>query len=100
MGLHTKTFAIKGFNNNDNFSITFNTDEASVLKSSKGLIWPIQLICNELSPEDRFQPNNVMSSGLWFGKKYLTMEVFHIPYIKELENEGFEWMSEMVLKTF
>jgi hypothetical protein len=98
---YKKLFSEGSLSSENNISVTFNIDGAPVFKSSKSSIWPIQFICNELPPEDRFEPNNVMLAGLWFGDKDPKMDIFLIPFIKEaleLSENGFEWTKESGVK--
>jgi hypothetical protein len=41
----------------------FNTDGASICKSSKLTLWPVYLIINELPLGKRFSPENVILAG-------------------------------------
>lgn len=45
------------------FSITINTDGVSLQKSNTLSLWPIQLICNFLPPEYRYNCNNIIVAG-------------------------------------
>jgi hypothetical protein len=65
-------------------TLTLNTDGAKVFKSSKkGSLWPIQLIINELDPSVRFNPENIIICGLWFGSDP-PMELFFKPLVEEI----------------
>lgn len=49
-------------------TLSFNTDGINVFKSkSKGSLWPIQFVINELDPHVRFKPENIIVCGFWFG---------------------------------
>lgn len=54
-------------NHPENISFTFNTDGASVFKSSNVSIWPIYLIVNELPYRLRMKKENMLLAALWFG---------------------------------
>ena len=69
----------------DNISFMFNTDGAPVFKSSKMSIWPIYLVINELPINIRFNKENMILAGLWFGSKKPFMLSFLKPIVKELE---------------
>lgn len=49
-------------------SLLMNTDGVQVFKSSTESLWPIQLICNFLPPNLRFNKNNIIVCGLYLGK--------------------------------
>lgn len=83
-------------NKNPPLTITFNTDGSPVFKStSKSSLWPIQFILNEISPRQRFNQENVMLAGLWFGKSP-NVDVFFKPFIDELNalsTDGLAWRT-------
>lgn len=65
-------------------TLTINTDGAKVFKSKKaGSLWPIQGIINELIPDARFEWENLILIGLWFGKDP-DMHVFLRPLVNEI----------------
>jgi Transposase family tnp2 len=71
-------------NVNNLITISYNTDGANVFKSSKcGSLWPIHFVVNELDPKVRYLPENIVVSGLWFGKDP-PMELFFKPMVEEL----------------
>ncbi|KAG8182604.1 hypothetical protein JTE90_021740 [Oedothorax gibbosus] len=80
-----------------------NTDGSPVYKSTKNSLWPIQFRINEFPPEKRFLSENLMSAGLWFGKKEPNMQVFKKPFVQEmydLYHNGFSWLHhEEVIET-
>lgn len=95
-GKRYKTLSKEGsiLSNKNNFSITFNTDGAPIFKSNKYSIWPIQYYLNELPPSCRYQPENLMLAGLWFGEKEPLMHIFLRPFVQQavtLEEEGVQW---------
>ena len=50
--LYKEFVVINGiFSSQNNISFTFNTDRATVFKSSNYLVWPIYLVINELEPK-------------------------------------------------
>ena len=71
-------------NNNlskNDMTITWNTDGMSVFKSSKYSIWPIQCTVNELPPRIYF--NNILLTGLLFGREKPNMNTFLTPFVQE-----------------
>lgn len=81
--------------NPDNISFTFNTDGASVFKSSNVSVWPLFLVINELPYHLRMKKENMILAGLWFGSKKPAMGTFLHPFLetfKELES-GIEIIS-------
>ncbi|XP_040073852.1 uncharacterized protein LOC120846228 [Ixodes scapularis] len=76
----------------DNLSYTFNSDGASVFKSSNMSIWPIQVTINELPPTLR--QKNLLLAGLWCGGKDTNMDMFFSKFADDavsLATEGFSW---------
>lgn len=65
-------------------SILLNTDGLSVHKSSKNSIWPIIYSLNNICPEKRFKPENLMLAGVFFGSK-LDMKEFLFDFTEDIE---------------
>jgi hypothetical protein len=66
-------------------TLTINADGADVSKSKKhGSLWPIQGIINELTPKVRFDWNNLLLIGIWFGSDP-DMAVYLRPLIEEVK---------------
>lgn len=55
-------------------SLTMNADGATIHKSSKYSLWPVQLILNFLPPAIRYKPENIIVSTLFYGKDKPNME--------------------------
>ena len=82
--------------NQDNISLTMNTDGVPIFKSSKVSIWPLYFIINELPYKKRASRNNMILAGLWFGPSKGSMLTFLKPYHKSLldiANKGCEMTS-------
>lgn len=67
-------------------SLMLNTDGANKFKSNKKSIWPIQIIQNFLPPEIRFNRENIIVAGLWYGAKKPDCLAYFLPLIKELKS--------------
>lgn len=66
-------------------TITLNTDGIKIFKSSKkGEFWPIQFSINELDENIRFNRENIIVCGFWFGK-HPNIEQFLKPLLLELK---------------
>lgn len=49
-------------------SLTLNTDGVNIFKSKKGSsLWPLQMVVNEIPPQERFKKEHVIVAGLWYG---------------------------------
>ncbi|KAG8200898.1 hypothetical protein JTE90_020538 [Oedothorax gibbosus] len=73
-------------------SLTGNTDESPVFKSSRASMWLIQEVINELPPQLRWAHGIV--GGLWFGKGHPNMKLFIEAYVNELQElstQGVFW---------
>jgi len=80
--------------NRNALTISFNSDGSPVFKSGPNALWPIQVIINEIHPEQRFEVDNTLLAGLWFSKTKPSMEIFLKPFIDELqdlEKTGVVW---------
>ncbi|XP_053407190.1 uncharacterized protein LOC128559474 [Mercenaria mercenaria] len=69
----------------ENISFTFNTDGASVFKSSNVSVWPIFLVINELPYKLRMKKENMILAGLWFGNKKPFMGTFLQPFLQKFK---------------
>ncbi|CAB3985352.1 Hypothetical predicted protein [Paramuricea clavata] len=76
-----------GFLDNDtNLSLLFNTDGVHVFKSSKGEIWPLLVVVNEVHPSVRFSTKRIILAGIWFGSKKPPMATFLAPFREQLNH--------------
>ncbi|KAG4068037.1 hypothetical protein HA402_003943 [Bradysia odoriphaga] len=67
-------------------TLTLNTDGVRVFKSKrKASLWPIQMFINEVSPVKRLKTDNIILSGIWFGKDPI-FELYFKPLTKELND--------------
>ncbi|XP_037502213.1 uncharacterized protein LOC119376472 [Rhipicephalus sanguineus] len=73
-----------GFGNR--ISFVLNTDGAPLFKSSGTAIWPVQLLINEIPPEQRM--NKLVLAALWFGKEKPDMGLFQGPFVDALNKLG------------
>ena len=82
-------------NNPNNVSFSFNTDGASVFKSSNVSVWPLFLIINELPYKIRMKKENMLLASLWFGNKKPSMCTFLKPFKDSMEDlfQGIECSS-------
>lgn len=72
-------------NYSENISFTFNTDGASVFKSSNVSIWPIYLVINELPYTLRMMKENMILAALWFGNQKPSMATFLKPFVDSMK---------------
>lgn len=82
-------------------SLTLNADGTPLFKSSGTGIWPIQLLVNELPPEQRM--NKRVLSALWFGRKKPEMGLFQAAFVEsmnDLSTNGFMLEHEGERKLF
>lgn len=49
-------------------ALTLNVDGASIFKSSKDSMWPVQLVLNCLPPAIRYLPKNIIVSTVYYGR--------------------------------
>lgn len=66
-------------------SLLVNTDGVQVSKSGKQSLWPIQLICNFLPPEIRFDRKNIIVAALYLGAQKPNMLAFFQPLCEEFQ---------------
>lgn len=64
----------------NNISLMWYTDGVPLFKSSKVSIWPLFLAINELPYSERFVQENLIFTGLWFGKSKPSMACFLKPF--------------------
>lgn len=69
----------------NNISLLFNTDGATLYKSSGVSIWPVYLVINELPPKIRFSRRNMILWGVWQGRGKPAFQTFFQPFIKHME---------------
>ena len=89
--------------NKNNVSLLWNTDGASVFKSSSYSIWPLYFVINELPFHKRWCTHNVILGGLWFGPKKPNMLTFLEPFtesISSLKTNGVEVYSPDTSRNF
>ena len=89
--------------NRNNISLLWNTDGASVFKSSNYSIWPLYFAINELPVHKRWYKHNVILGGLWFGSQKPNMLTFLKPFtesISNLQTNGVEVYSPDISSNF
>ena len=86
-------------NNPNNVSFSFNTDGASVFKSSNVSVWPLFLVINELPYKIRMKKENMFLASLWFGNKKPSMRMFLKPFKESMADlfQGIECSSPSTL---
>jgi len=87
----------------NNISFLWNTDGVPVFKSSKCSIWPLYFVINELPPHKRWNKENVILGGLWFGETKPNMLTFLKPFTQSvsiLKTNGMEVYSPDVQQHF
>ena len=78
--------------------LLWNTDGASVFKSSNYSILPFYFAINELPVHKRWCKHNVILGGLWFGSHKPNMLTFLKPFtesISNLQTNGVEMYSDI-----
>ncbi|KAG0444676.1 hypothetical protein HPB47_013520, partial [Ixodes persulcatus] len=70
--------------NNDDVTLTVNTDGSPVFSSSGASVWPIQFLVNELPAPERFK--HCTLAGLWFGKGHPNMALFLEQFVDGLNS--------------
>ena len=89
--------------NKNNISLLWNTDGASVFKSSNYSIWPLYFVINELPVHKRWCKHNVILGGLWFGPQKPNMLTFLKPFTEsfsDLHTNGVEVYSPDISDNF
>lgn len=79
-----------------NISFTYNTDGVPLFKSSKFSLWPLYFAINELPCPQRFQKENMILAGLWYGESKPLMLNFLKPFhtvLSKLETDGMDATS-------
>ncbi|KAK3919910.1 Halomucin [Frankliniella fusca] len=77
-----------------NISLTWYSDGIQIFKSVKYAVWPLFFVINELSYKERTLKENVILSGLWFGKTKPKPNLFLKPFretFATFKNEGFNF---------
>lgn len=64
-------------------SLCLNVDGAKKFNSNNVSLWPIQLSQNYLPPEIRFQTDNIIVSGLYYGNIKVNFKEFLLPLVEE-----------------
>lgn len=67
-------------------SFTLNADGTPLFRSSAIAIWPIQLVINEVPPEQRMK--KLVLAALWFGKDKPKMELFQGAFVDAMNVLG------------
>ncbi|XP_049511151.1 uncharacterized protein LOC125939771 isoform X1 [Dermacentor silvarum] len=96
-----RDFVTSTIGSGNRISFTLNTDGTPLFKSSGTAIWPVQLIINEVPPEQRM--NKLVLAALWFGKEKPNMELFQgafVDALNKLGEEGFLLEHEGEEKVF
>ncbi|KAK3923602.1 Centrosomal protein of 295 kDa [Frankliniella fusca] len=72
-------------------SLTWYTDGVSLYNCSSYSLWPFIFVVNELPPEDRFKPENLIIGGLWGDSAKPHPNLFLLPLYHEILKlkEGF-----------
>lgn len=89
--------------NTNIISLMLNADGANKFKSNLLSVWPIQLVQNYLPPEIRYKPSNILTVGLYYGKKKPDCTEYFFPLIselKELQETGISLNVQNDLYTF
>lgn len=66
-------------------TLTMNLDGASIFKSSRGSLWPVQFYLNFLPPAIRYMPENMIVSILYYGVVKPDMNKLLYPIAREIE---------------
>lgn len=66
-------------------ALTMNLDGATIFKSSRGSLWPVQFYLNFLPPAIRYMPENIVVSVLYYGIEKPDMSKLLYPIAKEIE---------------
>ena len=74
-----------------NISLTWYTDGVSIYECSSYSLWPFVYVINELSPEERFKPENLILGGLWGDAEKPHPNVFLLPLYSDIASlkDGF-----------
>ncbi|KAK3929480.1 50S ribosomal protein L36 [Frankliniella fusca] len=74
------------FKDNNSISLSWYTDGISIFECSTYTLWPFLFVINELSPEERFKPENVILGGLWGCNEKPHPNVFLLPLYNQLKS--------------
>ncbi|XP_052129331.1 uncharacterized protein LOC127750829 [Frankliniella occidentalis] len=77
-----------------NISLTWYSDGIQIFKSVKYAVWPLFFVINELSYKERTLKENIILSGLWFGKSKPKPNLFLRPFratFETFKNQGFNF---------
>lgn len=83
-------------------SLTVNTDGVSYEKSNRKSVWHLQLLCNFLPPQIRFNIENIILCGIYYGEKKPNLLQFFEPLGEEMQNlqmDGFT-ANDIIFKVF
>ncbi|KAK3917754.1 65-kDa microtubule-associated protein 2 [Frankliniella fusca] len=72
------------FKDSNSISLTWYTDGISIFECSTYTLWPFLFVINELPPEERFKPENVILGGLWGCNEKPHPNVFLLPLYCQL----------------
>lgn len=73
------------FGNAFDLALGINIDGGVAFASSGVQLWPIFLAINNLPASERFKEENMLMNCLWIGKGTPNMEVYLLPFIRDLE---------------
>ena len=83
-----KSLSVEGQILSDSHAISFTwySDGVQIFKSSKFSIWPFYLTINELPYNERFEMENLLLIGLWFGVEKPQTNLFLSPLQETFED--------------
>ena len=61
-------------------------DGAPLIKSKSFSIWPLMCFLVELPPQERYKFDNILLTGLWYGKSKPNVPVFPKHFVNELSD--------------
>lgn len=67
-------------------TLVFNAYGAPAFRGAKNSIWPIQVMLNEIAPQNRY--DDLIVAGLWFGKSKPDMDILMRELSKQI-NKSF-----------
>lgn len=67
-------------------SVVVSSDGAPLIKSKKFSIWPLICFLVELPPQERYKFENILLTGLWYGKSKPHVPLFSKHYTSKLFN--------------
>ncbi|KAK3921825.1 hypothetical protein KUF71_011001 [Frankliniella fusca] len=82
----------------NNISLTWYTDGVSIYECSSYTLWVFVCVINELPPEERFKPENLVIGGLWGESEKPHPNLFLLPIYQEVPKlkQGFNVQSNSV----